>query len=78
VEEYDGFLKINFYLTLLKLFTKMEKKELKLKKESLSNLTNLNVREMEELKGGEGRTTRGCSAPSSDTTSSVYYGLLKS
>jgi hypothetical protein len=30
----------------------MEKKELKLKKETLSNLTNLNIREMEELKGG--------------------------
>jgi hypothetical protein len=30
----------------------MEKKELKLRKETLSNLTNLNQREMEELKGG--------------------------
>ena len=30
----------------------MEKKELKLKKETLANLTNLNIREMEELKGG--------------------------
>jgi hypothetical protein len=30
----------------------MEKKELKLRKETLSNLTNLNIREMEELKGG--------------------------
>jgi len=30
----------------------MEKKQLKLQKETLSNLTNLNVREMEELKGG--------------------------
>jgi hypothetical protein len=30
----------------------MEKKELKLKKEMLSNITNLNIREMEELKGG--------------------------
>lgn len=30
----------------------MEKKELKLKKEVLSNLTNLNIREIEELKGG--------------------------
>ncbi|MBP1618952.1 MAG: hypothetical protein H6Q14_2779 [Bacteroidetes bacterium] len=30
----------------------MKKKELKLKKEKLSNLTNLNTREMEELKGG--------------------------
>jgi hypothetical protein len=30
----------------------MEKKQLKLKKETLTNLTNLNQREMEELKGG--------------------------
>ena len=30
----------------------MEKKELKLKKETLSNLTNLNISEMEEVKGG--------------------------
>ncbi|MBP1618953.1 MAG: hypothetical protein H6Q14_2780 [Bacteroidetes bacterium] len=30
----------------------MEKKELKFKKEKLTNLTNLNTREMEELKGG--------------------------
>jgi hypothetical protein len=30
----------------------MEKKQLKLRKETLTNLTNLNQREMEELKGG--------------------------
>jgi hypothetical protein len=30
----------------------MEKKELKLKKETLTNLTNLNQREIEEIKGG--------------------------
>jgi hypothetical protein len=30
----------------------MEKKQLKLRKETLTNLTNLNQKEMEELKGG--------------------------
>jgi hypothetical protein len=31
----------------------MGKREIKLRKETLSNLTNLNIREMEELKGGK-------------------------
>jgi len=39
----------------------MEKKELKLKKETLSNLTNLNIKEMEELKGGQQRAAEEAS-----------------